>query len=146
MIAPLPALVGERGESIMKTLTKAAWPILLLASALVWASCTTIYTGAVTLTKVVESAAHEYAKMYNDGLVPPDLAVKASLAHQDYRKAAGLAADALTAYKLGNTTDTAATLEAARLAATNFIEVLVPIFTKQRTAELKLQIQKASAL
>ncbi len=39
MIAPLPALVGKRGESIMKTLTKAAWPILLLASALVWASC-----------------------------------------------------------------------------------------------------------
>lgn len=119
--------------------------LVLLGLAVLVAGCQSLYVGTVTLTKVVEDAGREYAQLYNDGFVPPDLAVKASLAHQEYRKAAGVAADALTAYKLGQTADTKTTLEAARIAAGHFIDVLVPLLTKQRTAELRAQVQKASA-
>lgn len=125
----------------MKT---AQLPLLALFLALA-IGCQTLYTGTVTLTKVVESAAREYAALFNDGLVPPEIAVKASLAHQEWRKAAGLAADALEAYKAGKTADTKAALEAARLAASHFIDVLVPLLTKQRAAQLRAQVQKAEA-
>ena len=126
----------------------ARFPLVFLLVALTCVgpiACQSLYTGTVTLTQVVESAAREYAALFNDGLVPPDIAPKAALAHQEWRKAAGLAADALEAYKAGKGTDTKAALEAARLAASHFIDVLVPLLTKQRTAQLRAQVQKAEA-
>lgn len=107
--------------------------------------CQSLYTGTVSLTKIVDSAAHEYASLYNQGLVPPDVAAKASIAHAEYRKAAGLAADALTAVKLGQTADTKGALEAAKIAAGHFVDIIAQLLTKSRTAELRAQIQKASS-
>jgi hypothetical protein len=78
--------------------------------------------------------------------VPAPVAAQASLAHSEYRKAAGIAADALTAYKLGQTSDYKAALEAARVAANHFIDVIVPLLAKERAATLKTQVQRASEL
>jgi hypothetical protein len=108
--------------------------------------CQGLYTGTLTLTGVVDSASKEYARLYNDGLIPPDVAAKATVAHAAYQKAAGVAHDALVAYKLsGDPAQYKTALEFARAAAGSFIEVIVPLLAKQKAATLKAQLQKASA-
>lgn len=118
---------------------------LALVCLLIMSACGTFYTGVVSLTAVVEDAAKSYAKLYNDGLVPADVAAKASLAHAEYRKAAGVLADALEAVKLGKTADTKAALEAARTAAYNFVDAIFSVLGKQRAATVRAQIAKAGA-
>ncbi len=118
-------------------------PLLILVFALVAVSCQSLYTGAVTLTKTVEAAARDYAVIYKQGLVPPDVHVKVSNAHIEYRKAAGVAADALEAYKAGKTVDTKAALEAARVAANNFVDLLVGLLPKQRITQVRSMIKEA---
>jgi hypothetical protein len=108
-------------------------------------ACKSLYVGTVTLTKTVEAAARDYARIYNDGLVPPDLHTKVSAAHLQYRIAAGVAADALEAVKAGKTADTKAALEAARVAANSFVDLLLGLLPKPRVVELKAQIQKAQS-
>ncbi len=125
----------------MKQLT----PPLVMLVLVAFVACQSLYTGTVTLTKVVEGAAREYARVYNDGLVPPELAAKAAIAHAEYRKAAGVAADALEAVKLGKTADVKGTLEAARVAASHFIELLVTLLPPHDMIALRTQVQKASA-
>ena len=105
-------------------------------------ACTTFYTGVVTLTKTVESAARDYAVLFNDGLVPPELHVKVSNAHLAYRKAAGVAAAAIEA---GGQNGQAA-LEAARAAAFHFVDLLVGLLDKQRIATLRTQVKEASVI
>lgn len=121
-----------------KNLALALFAVFLLG-------CQSLYTGVVSLTRVVDDAARSYAKLYNDGLVPPDVHVKASLAHAEYRKAAGVLADALDAVKLGKTADTKAALEAARTAAYNFVDSLFAVLTKKEIATFRAQIKNASA-
>lgn len=108
--------------------------------------CQSLYTGAVSLTRVVNDAAESYASLYNQGLVPADVAAKASSAHAEYRKAAGVLADALEAVKLGKTADTKAALEAARVAAYNFVDAIFSVLGKQRATEMRAQIAKAGDL
>ncbi len=121
-------------------------PILALFALVLVAGCQTLFTGTITLTGIVDDASKEYASAFNKGLVPADVAQKAAATHLEYRRAAGIAADALTAYKLGQTADVKGTLEAARVAASHFIDVLVPLLTKQKAATLKMQVQKAGGV
>lgn len=110
------------------------------------AGCQSLYTSTVTLTGVVDSASKEYAHLYNNGLIPPDVALKATAAHARYQQAAGVAHDALVAYKLsGDPAEYKQALEAARTAAGSFIDVIVPLLLPQRAVELKTQLNKASA-
>lgn len=128
----------------MKT-TCSGFNLLLLAGAMMLASaCQTLYTGTVSLTAIVESAARDYSKSYNAGLVSTELANKVSVAHADYRKAAGIAADALEIVKAGGNADPKTALEGARVAANHFIDVLLPLLPKPRATELRAQIAKAS--
>jgi len=129
----------------MKSANPTALVILGLAAWIACAltACQTLFTASVGLTRVVEDASRDYAKMYLAGLVPLDLAVKASLAHAEYRKAAGVLADALESVKAGKAGDTKAALEGARTAANNFVDVLFGILGKQRVTELRAQIAKA---
>src|SRR5437762_14012037 len=89
--------VKSQGDGLLRALVLSS---LLLFG--IFAGCQSLYTGAVTLTKVVDSAAKEYAHAYNDGLVPADVAAKVAVAHLEYRKAAGVAEASLIAYKAGN--------------------------------------------
>jgi len=123
---------------------KLASPILaLMLVALV--GCQTFYSGVVSLTRIVDDAAHEYAKLHLAGLVPPDVALKASVSHAEYRRAAGVLADALEAVKAGKEVDTKPAWDAARAAANHFVDVLFGILTKARVTELRAQIAKAGA-
>ncbi len=116
-------------------------PLIVLAI-----GCQSIYTGTVALTKAVEDATREYAQMYNASLIPPDVAAKVSVAHAEYRKAAGVAADALEAYKAGKTVDTKAALTAAKVAADHFIDLLVGLLSKEKVMMYRTQVQKAQVL
>ena len=107
-------------------------------------ACQSLYTGAVSLTAVVDQAAKDYAKLFNDGLIAPEVAVKVSNAHAQYRKAGGLAADALEIVKAGGQADPKAALEAARVAANHFIDSLFGVLQKSRVNELRAQITKAT--
>src|ERR1700752_1572138 len=97
--------------------------------------CASLYHATVSLTSAVESAARDYARAYNAGLVPPDVAASVARAHMEYRRTAGVAADALEAYKAGKTVDTKAALESARIAANHFVDLLVGLLTKDLIAE-----------
>jgi len=108
-------------------------------------ACQSLYTATVTLTAVVDSASKEYARLYNDGLVPPDVATKAALAHAEYRKAAGVAHDAFVAAKTGQVGDTKAALEGARIAAGRFVDVLVPLLTRDKVKSLRANLNRAEA-
>jgi hypothetical protein len=107
--------------------------------------CQTFYTATVTLTKVVESASREYARAYNDGFVTPALAAKVAEAHEAWRKAAGVAQSALIAYRDG---DDPAKFEqamiSAKLAAEQFIALIVPFLTEQQEAHIRVQLAKAT--
>lgn len=108
-------------------------------------ACGTIYTGVVTLTSVMDDAAKSYAKSYNDGLVPPEVHVKASLAFAEYNKAAGIARRTFEAVKAGQSGDTKAALEAARGAANHFVDVIFPVLPPPKVGELRTQLAKAGA-
>ncbi len=108
-------------------------------------SCTTIYTGTVTLTDVMKSASQSYAKAFNDGLVPPDVAAKVAVAHANYQKAAGVAEASFTAFKAGQNVDTKAALEGARVAASQFIDLLTNFIPPKKTTELQRQLQKVNS-
>jgi hypothetical protein len=125
----------------MKSLSAPLLALMLVALV----GCQTLFTGAITLTATVEEAARDYARAFNQGLVPPDVATKASVAHAEFRKAAGLAADALEAYKASGTGDAKAAFAAAQTAAFHFVDVIYGLLSKHRVAELRAQIQKASA-
>lgn len=121
--------------------------IPLIAVALFMVGCQTLFTGITTLTDTVDSASKEYAKAYNDGLVTAAIHLKVVDAHANYQKAAGIARDALYAYKLsGDPAQFNAAFDAARQAAIKFIDVIAPLLTPAKAAALKTNATKAIAL
>lgn len=120
-------------------------PILLLAVALT--ACTTVYTGIVTLTSVVDSAMKNWAALSVAGKTTPIIDTKVVAAHDTYRKACAVAQSALVAYKTsGNDADYLKALEAARAAAGGLIDLIVPLLDSQTAATLKAKQAKATAL
>src|SRR5947208_2772536 len=104
--------------------------VLAVCVCIMWlaCSCAGLYRSTITLTAVMDEAAKSYATSYNQGLVPPDVAAKVATAHLQFRRSAGVAHDALVAYKLsGDAKDFNAALDAAKVAADGFISALVPI-------------------
>lgn len=117
----------------------------MLALAVLLAGCASLYQGVVTLTEVVEGAAKDYARLYNDGLVSPEVAAKASAAYAEWNKAAGVARRVFEAVKAGQGGDTRAALEAARVAANHFVDVIFPVLPPSRGAEVRALVAKAGA-
>jgi len=115
---------------------------VLLTATLV--SCQGLYTGTVTLTQVVDSATREYAHAYNSGLVPAETASKVAVAYEAYRKAAGVARDALVAYKQTGAGDTSNAVQTAKQAASQFIDLIVPFLTTEKASQVKTQLSKAN--
>jgi len=119
---------------------------LVLLLALV-SACSTVYTGIVTLTQVVDAAAQDYASLVVQGQTTPEMDAKATAAHDQYRAACAVARDALKAYKAGgDQANYVKALEAARAAAAGFIDLIAPMLTGAESASLKSQLAKAVAL
>lgn len=109
--------------------------------------CAGFYRGSLTLTAAVDSASREYARMYNDGLIPAETHLKVSNAHAEYRKAAGIAHDALSAYQLsGDPASYREAFTAAQKAGLAFVQMLVPYLTQSKSDSLVAAVTKANEL
>src|SRR5262245_20789405 len=138
------AFALRASQAAYKGRMKRVLPVVLV---LAWLNaCTSFYTGIVSLTKVVDDAAHDYARLYLKGLVPAEVATKASRAYADWQTAVGLLADALEAVKAGKQGDANVAFAAARTAANNFVDTIFGVIGKQRTTEVRALIAKANGL
>ncbi len=125
----------------------AALAIAVLAISIT--SCTTFYRGVIGLTAAVDAADDEYARLFNDGLIPPEVHAKVDKAHLEWRKAAGVAHDALVAHKAGTARDPAAfglAFEAAQSAAIKFVELILPYTTREKAHKIGESIKGAATL
>lgn len=121
--------------------------IALLFAVLALAGCTSLFRGVVTLTEVVHAAERQYAVVYKQGLVSEDAHARITRAHEEYRAAARTGADALRAYKAsGDSADYVRALEVAKVAATAFIDRIVPLLTADRGTKLKADLVRAHEL
>ncbi len=120
----------------------------LLVVVLMMASCTTFYRSVIGLTAAMDAADDEYARLFNDGLIPPDVHEKATKAHLEWRKAAGVAHDALVAHKHGTAEPAAFGLafEAAQSAAIKFVELVLPYTTREKALKIGESIKGAATL
>ncbi len=109
--------------------------------------CSSLYTGVVTITSVVDAAMKDWAQMSAAGKTTPSVDAAVTKAHDEYRKFAGVAQNALIAYKAGGSqSDYLNALAAVRGAANGLIDLIVPLVTPSQGATLKTNITKASAL
>lgn len=128
---------------------RTAQSLTLLTLMLLLAGCRSFYSGVVTLTSVVDSAAVEYARLYNDGLVTTELAQRVAAAHLSFRTACGIAKDALIAYKAGgmnaNPEQYNVALTAAQQSAQQFVALLVPLLAPHDAIAIQQRLKEASA-
>lgn len=123
---------------------KSLLPIALIAVFLI--GCSTLYTGVVSLTSVVDSAMKEWAKMSVAGKTTPDFDAKVVKAHDQYRAACGVAQAALIQYKAGG--DQAkyiSALQAAKVAASGLLDIILPLLTVDKADTFRGQLAKANS-
>ncbi len=121
--------------------------LALVAVMLMLAACTTVYRAVVTLTQVVDSAAVEYARLYNDGLVPTELATRVAAAHLNFRLAAGIARDAFVAYKNGTAPSPEqynVAFTAAQQTARDFVGLVTPLLPPHQSIALQQRLREAN--
>ncbi len=119
--------------------------VLLLVASF---GCAGVYRGTITLTAAVDSAAQEYATIYKYKTVPvsEETHSKVLSAHARYQQFAGVAYDALLAYKLsGDATQYQQAFEAARSAGLAFANLVIPFFTKSKAESTINSITNAKA-
>ena len=109
--------------------------------------CTTLYTGVVTITSVVDAAMKDWAQLSTAGKTTSTIDAAVTKAHDEYRKAAGVAQTALLAYKAGGSqADYLNALSAVRAAAGGLVDLIVPLVVPSEGSNLKTKLTKASAL
>lgn len=109
--------------------------------------CSTLYSGIVTITSVVDSAMKQWASLSVAGKSTPAIDAKVTLAHDNYRKAAASAQSALIAYKAsGDQTAYVAALNATRAAASGLIDLIVPLLMPTDATTLQNNLAKARTL
>lgn len=119
--------------------------LLLIAAML--SACSSIPRYTVTLTSAVDSASKEYATMYKAGLIPPEVAANAARVHGEYQRLAGVAEQALIAYKLSeDPAQYRQAFEAVRQAGLAFVNMLLPYIVKEKGDTMVKQINNASKL
>lgn len=130
----------------MKKLSTLALSLFLLIAVIAGCKSAVLRT-IVTLTDVVDTASSSYADAWAKGVVPADVDAKVTRAHGEYRKAAGVAKEALIAYKnSGEKADYEKAFEAARRAASALINMVVPYLTAEKSDKIKTDLTKAVAL
>lgn len=122
-----------------------AIPIVLLLAFLV--GCTTVYTGIVTLTQVVDTSMKAWSDIVHQGKATPALETKVKQGYTTYQGACDTAANALIAYKLsGDPTQYQAAVAAAQAAATALVETITPLLTPSKATTIKTQLSKAKVI
>lgn len=118
--------------------------LLLLPVLVLLFGCQGLWNSVVTFKDVTDAAMKDWAEASVTGKTTPamDTAVKA--AYANVQKAAGIAADALTAYKAGGSQNSYINaLAAVRLAVGNLIDLITPSITPQKATALQTMLKKA---
>lgn len=121
----------------------------LLSLALVlglMSACASLYDTGITITRVMNAAARDYAHEYNRGVIPPAVHAKVQDAWDSYVKACKVAADMLEASKVGGTQDTESILIMVRNVADKFLEAITPYIAPTDTQTFKTELAKANKL
>lgn len=126
----------------MKKSLPALAALMLLAVA-----CASLYTGVITVTTVVDSAMKSWAELSVKGLTTPAVDAKVTAAHDKYRASCGVAKNALIAYKVsGDPTQYNAAIAAAKDAANQLLELIVPLLTATEGTDLQTKLANAKTL
>jgi hypothetical protein len=124
--------------------SKLTIPLLAL---LLLAACSTIYTGVVTMTTVVDTAMKSWADLSVKNLTTPAIDSQVVTAHNKYRTAAGVAQGALQAYKLsGDPAQYNAAMDAAKAAANQLLDIIVPLLSPAQATDLKKKLTNAKTI
>lgn len=119
----------------------------ILAVLLMCAACTTLYTGVVTITNVVDAGMKDYAALQVAGKTTPALDAQVRAGHDKYREACAAAQTALIAYKSsGDNSQWIAALQAVRSAADEIIQLIVPLVTPEKGTALVNNLAKAKTI
>jgi hypothetical protein len=115
--------------------------------ALTLAGCVSLNTTAVTITRVVDSMMQDWAKLSVQGKTTQEIDAKVMQAHEVYRRAAGVAYQALSAYALNaDKNESRAALESVRSAAIDLLDAFAESVAPERAAKYYLQLRKSKSL
>lgn len=118
-------------------------PLLLLTACANF----TLYDAAVTTTSIVDSAMKDWAALSIDGNTTPEIDAKIIAGHRAYQQSAVIARDALVAYKNGGDAATyQKAFEAARVAMSAVLDLVMPLLQPARQAELQAKTGRATKL
>jgi hypothetical protein len=120
-------------------------PILLLL--LLAVSCASIFSGVVTITTVVDTAMKSWADLSVKGLTTEAVDTKVKQVHEKYRASCAVAQTALVAYKAsGDPTSYNAAVAAAKQAANQLVDLIVPLLSASNGTDLKTKLANAKTL
>lgn len=121
--------------------------LLPIITLLLLVGCTTLWTGVVTLTQVHDTAMKNWAQAVKNGTSTTAINAAVVVADAKYRQAATVAADALTAYKNGGSSDAYVNaLIAVRSALDSLITILTPAIPQADSQSLRANLAKATKL
>lgn len=107
--------------------------------------CATLFRGVVTVTEVRDSAMRELATLHARGLIGPNENDRIAKADAKYRAAAAVAVGALESYKNGGSEeDYLNALRAVRDSVGPLLDILAPLTSPEKTANLKHSLSVAS--
>jgi len=116
----------------------AAFAVALLTS------CSSVYKGAVTLTKVEAAAMQCWADESKAGRTTPEINNAVLAAHAKFYDACQVAATALEQYKSsGQASDYLKALEAARAAADGVFDLILPLLGPTEAEDLSEALNQA---
>lgn len=122
-------------------------PILSALALSFLIGCTTLFTGVVTITTVVDSTMKSWADLSVHGKTSPAIDLKVKAAHEKYRTACSVAQNALIAYKLsGDPTQYNATVLAVKTAAQELLNLITPLLAQPDAEELQKKLYNATKI
>lgn len=111
-------------------------------------ACTSLYKGVITVTQIRDSAMKELAQLYKKGLISPEMDKKIYEADVNYRAAALLTEQTLTAYKSGSGSqeDYLTALNTTKLAISGILDILRPLVISDNVRKLDNDLKLAGKL
>ena len=109
--------------------------------------CSSLWTGTVTITSVVDSAMKNWAEMSAAGKSSQAIDAAVIKAHDQYRAACSITQVALVTYKqTGNQAEYVKALTALRASAGGIIDLIAPLLSPGETSTLRTQLGKAGGI
>lgn len=119
--------------------------IALLPVLLMLVACSTLYTGIVTITQVVDAGMKDWAQMSVAGKTSTAIDAKVVATHDKYRQACAVTQIALVAYKnSGDSTEYVKALASLRATVDELFALIYPLVSTSEASTLKANLAKAS--